>query len=121
MHRHVRWMAGMSPKDSAGVFALSALLVAFLSASQDVVIDAYRTDVALPHERGIAAADSRDDWAERAYGLAADRGVVGFDRSRHARRGLRHLRARRLIAQKRICPWFLHESESGVNLQYAFR
>ena len=37
--------------------------------------------------------------AERASGLAADRRVVGFDRARHARRGLRHLRARRLIAQ----------------------
>ncbi len=47
------WMAGMSPKDSAGGFALSALLVAFLSASQDVVIDAYRTDVLAPRERGL--------------------------------------------------------------------
>lgn len=47
------WMAGMSPKDGAGLFASAALLVAFLSASQDVVIDAYRTDVLPARERGL--------------------------------------------------------------------
>jgi PAT family beta-lactamase induction signal transducer AmpG len=47
------WMAGMSPKGGAGMFAMAALLVAFLSASQDVVIDAYRTDVLIPRERGL--------------------------------------------------------------------
>jgi PAT family beta-lactamase induction signal transducer AmpG len=47
------WMAGMSPKGNAGTFAMAALLVAFLSASQDVVIDAYRTDVLAARERGL--------------------------------------------------------------------
>ncbi|HEX8978630.1 MAG TPA: MFS transporter [Parasulfuritortus sp.] len=47
------WMAGLSPKDGAGTFAAAALLVAFLSASQDVVIDAYRTDVLTARERGL--------------------------------------------------------------------
>jgi len=47
------WMAGVSPSDNAGLFAAAALLVAFLSASQDVVIDAYRTDVLAPRERGL--------------------------------------------------------------------
>ncbi|NTV96365.1 MAG: MFS transporter [Thiobacillus sp.] len=47
------WMAGISPRDNAALFALSALLLAFLSASQDVVIDAYRTDVLPARERGL--------------------------------------------------------------------
>ncbi|MFM2346541.1 MAG: hypothetical protein RL654_1294, partial [Pseudomonadota bacterium] len=37
-------MAGTSPKDSMRLYALLAVAIAFLSASQDVVIDAYRTD-----------------------------------------------------------------------------
>ncbi len=32
------------------------LLVAFLSATQDIAIDAYRTDITIPEERGLAAA-----------------------------------------------------------------
>ncbi|MDD5366896.1 MAG: MFS transporter [Gallionellaceae bacterium] len=47
------WMSGVSPKDNSALFALSALLLAFLSASQDVVIDAYRTDVLPARERGL--------------------------------------------------------------------
>jgi MFS transporter, PAT family, beta-lactamase induction signal transducer AmpG len=35
---------------------LIALVIAFLSASQDIAIDAYRTDVLLPKERGIGSA-----------------------------------------------------------------
>ncbi len=49
------WMSGITPKEDARTFALVALLVAFLSASQDVVIDAYRTDVLTPKERGLGA------------------------------------------------------------------
>jgi PAT family beta-lactamase induction signal transducer AmpG len=33
-----------------------ALLIAFLSASQDIAIDAYRVDILLPEERGVGAA-----------------------------------------------------------------
>lgn len=47
------WMSGLSPKDAPLAFAGVAVLVAFLSASQDVVIDAYRTDVLAAHERGL--------------------------------------------------------------------
>jgi hypothetical protein len=36
-------------------FALLAVAVAFVSASQDVVIDAYRTDLLPPAERGLGA------------------------------------------------------------------
>jgi PAT family beta-lactamase induction signal transducer AmpG len=47
------WMASLSPSAAPGLFALAALTIAFLSASQDVVIDAYRTDVLDPKERGL--------------------------------------------------------------------
>jgi PAT family beta-lactamase induction signal transducer AmpG len=47
------WMAGLSPSSAPGLFALAALVIAFLSASQDVVIDAYRTDVLDAKERGL--------------------------------------------------------------------
>ena len=40
-------LAATSPRESLRAFTLLALTVAFLSASQDVVVDAYRTDVLL--------------------------------------------------------------------------
>jgi PAT family beta-lactamase induction signal transducer AmpG len=48
-------MAGTSPTEATRSFALLAVLVAFVSASQDVVVDAYRTDVLSPAERGLGA------------------------------------------------------------------
>ncbi len=44
-----------SPRDGLQVFALLAVLVAFISASQDVVIDAYRTDLLPAAERGLGS------------------------------------------------------------------
>ena len=49
-------LALQDPALSLLPIAICALLVVTFSASQDIVIDAYRTDVALPHERGPAAA-----------------------------------------------------------------
>ena len=49
------WMSGISPTTSSALFATAATLIAFLSASQDVVIDAYRTDVLEAEERGLGA------------------------------------------------------------------
>jgi PAT family beta-lactamase induction signal transducer AmpG len=49
------WLAGMSPKGATQAFALLAVAIAFMSASQDVVIDAYRTDLLPAHERGLGA------------------------------------------------------------------
>jgi len=48
-------MAATSPTDATRVFALLAVLVAFVSASQDVVIDAYRTDLLPAAERGLGS------------------------------------------------------------------
>jgi PAT family beta-lactamase induction signal transducer AmpG len=44
-----------SPNESIRAVALLALLVAFVSASQDVVVDAYRTELLGPAERGLGA------------------------------------------------------------------
>jgi PAT family beta-lactamase induction signal transducer AmpG len=49
-------MGTASPNDSLWVLGCTALWVAFFSASQDVVIDAYRTDVLRATERGMGAA-----------------------------------------------------------------
>lgn len=49
-------MAFNSPKQSPLLMAAFALTVAFFSASQDIVIDAYRTDVLREKERGAGAA-----------------------------------------------------------------
>jgi PAT family beta-lactamase induction signal transducer AmpG len=48
-------LAATPPVESIRVFALLAVTVAFLSASQDVVIDAYRTDLLPVAERGLGA------------------------------------------------------------------
>jgi PAT family beta-lactamase induction signal transducer AmpG len=51
-----------SPVHALAVFALLALFVAFGSASQDIVIDAYRTDLLNEQERGAGAAASMTAW-----------------------------------------------------------
>ncbi len=52
-------MAAMGPGSGMGaMLGLLALAVAFASASQDIVFDAYRTDVLRPQERGFGAAVS---------------------------------------------------------------
>jgi MFS transporter, PAT family, beta-lactamase induction signal transducer AmpG len=49
-------MGFCSPAEEPYVLGAVALLVAFLSASQDIVFDAYRVDVIPPSERALAAA-----------------------------------------------------------------
>ncbi|MCX7965071.1 MAG: MFS transporter [Syntrophorhabdaceae bacterium] len=49
-------MGFISPKETSLLMAILAFSVAFMSASQDIVIDAYRTDVLSDKERGIGAA-----------------------------------------------------------------
>ncbi len=49
------FMSFLDPVVQPRIVALAALLVAFLSASQDIVIDAYRTEILRPEERGPGA------------------------------------------------------------------
>lgn len=46
-------MSSLSPSRNLGLFASVAVVVACLSATLDVVIDAYRTDLLQPAERGL--------------------------------------------------------------------
>jgi len=48
-------MSLLSPSGQTQLVAMAALLIAFLSASQDIVIDAYRTDVLHAEERGLGS------------------------------------------------------------------
>ena len=49
-------MAILQPSQSPGTLACIALVVSFLSASQDIVVDAWRTEIFPAEERGIGAA-----------------------------------------------------------------
>lgn len=49
-------MGLMSPRNAAMAVGILAVLIAFSSASQDIVVDAYRTDVLHEKERGFGAA-----------------------------------------------------------------
>ncbi len=51
-------MAGRDPARDLGAMAVLAVFVAFCSASQDIVFDAYKTDLLPPEERGTGAAVS---------------------------------------------------------------
>ena len=51
-------MSTLSPRDTLPLLALAAVIVAFFSASQDIVFDAYRADVLAPAQRGAGAAVS---------------------------------------------------------------
>ncbi len=53
------------------IIACVLLAIVFLSASQDIVIDAYRTDVARPEERGPAAAATNLGYRALSYGSLA--------------------------------------------------
>ncbi|MFI4988077.1 MAG: AmpG family muropeptide MFS transporter [Alphaproteobacteria bacterium] len=49
-------LGSLTPKEAPAATAVLALLVAFLSASQDIVIDAYRVEILSPEEQGPGAA-----------------------------------------------------------------
>ncbi|UXY15768.1 MFS transporter [Chitiniphilus purpureus] len=49
-------MGGLDPQQHLATFAVLAVMIAFFSATQDVVIDAYRTELVHHEERGAAAA-----------------------------------------------------------------
>ena len=62
------------PRSAPGLTALFALAVAFLSASQDIVIDAYRIELLQPEEQGAGAAATQ--WGYRFGMLAASAGAL---------------------------------------------
>lgn len=66
------------------VIAFVLLAVVFLSASLDIVVDAYRTDVARPPERGLAAAAANVGYRILSYGALSVSLIVADHVSWHA-------------------------------------
>jgi PAT family beta-lactamase induction signal transducer AmpG len=62
------------PRIDPAATALAAIVVAFLSASQDIVIDAYRIELLLPEEQGAGAAATQ--WGYRFGLLASGAGAL---------------------------------------------
>ena len=62
------------PKIDAAQTALVAVIVAFLSASQDIVIDAYRIELLTPEQQGAGAAATQ--WGYRFGMIAASAGAL---------------------------------------------
>ena len=52
----IAWMSFHDPRRALQIVAINAILIAFFSATQDVALDAYRTDVLDDHEMGAGAA-----------------------------------------------------------------
>jgi len=62
------------PRRDPAATALAAVVVAFLSASQDIVIDAYRIELLRPEEQGAGAAATQ--WGYRFGMLASGAGAL---------------------------------------------
>jgi PAT family beta-lactamase induction signal transducer AmpG len=62
------------PRTEPGLVALCAVIVAFLSASQDIVIDAYRIELLKPEEQGAGAAATQ--WGYRFGMIASSAGAL---------------------------------------------
>jgi MFS transporter, PAT family, beta-lactamase induction signal transducer AmpG len=60
-------LALQNPAFSLGPISVCALAIVFFSATQDIAIDAYRADVSLPAERGVAAAASNLGYRPAAW------------------------------------------------------
>jgi MFS transporter, PAT family, beta-lactamase induction signal transducer AmpG len=63
--------AVQNPAVSLTPVAMCAVLIVFFSATQDIAIDAYRTDVAKPEERGLAAAANNLGYRTTAWVASA--------------------------------------------------
>lgn len=56
-----------NPAASLTPITICAVIIVFLSATQDIAFDAYRTDVSKPHERGMAAAANNLGYRTAAW------------------------------------------------------
>ena len=60
-------LAFQNPVESLGPLTICAVAIVFFSATQDIVIDAYRADLAAPSERGLAAAAANLGYRAAAW------------------------------------------------------
>jgi PAT family beta-lactamase induction signal transducer AmpG len=70
----ILWLGLIDPLADPWQTALAAAVVAFLSASQDIVIDAYRIELLRPEEQGAGAAVTQ--WGYRFGMLASGAGAL---------------------------------------------
>jgi PAT family beta-lactamase induction signal transducer AmpG len=70
----ILWLGTTDPRTNPWSTALAAVVVAFLSASQDIVIDAYRIELLRPEEQGVGAAATQ--WGYRFGMLASGAGAL---------------------------------------------
>jgi MFS transporter, PAT family, beta-lactamase induction signal transducer AmpG len=64
-------LAGFGAQTSVATIAGVLFFIVFLSASQDIVVDAYRTDISRPAERGVASAASNLGYRATSWGSLA--------------------------------------------------
>jgi PAT family beta-lactamase induction signal transducer AmpG len=70
----ILWLGFIDPRADPWLAASAAVLVAFFSASQDIVIDAYRIELLLPEEQGAGAAATQ--WGYRFGMIASGAGAL---------------------------------------------
>jgi len=70
----ILWLGFIDPRADPWMAAFAAVLVAFFSASQDIVIDAYRIELLLPEEQGAGAAATQ--WGYRFGMIASGAGAL---------------------------------------------
>jgi PAT family beta-lactamase induction signal transducer AmpG len=70
----ILWLAAVDPLVDPWMMALAAVCVAFLSATQDIVIDAYRIELLHPDEQGAGAAATQ--WGYRIGLIASSAGAL---------------------------------------------
>ncbi len=67
-------LGATDPRSDPALVALAAVVVAFLSASQDIVIDAFRIELLKPEEQGAGAAATQ--WGYRFGMIASSAGAL---------------------------------------------
>jgi len=70
----IYWLGTTDPRQDPTMTALAAVVVAFLSASQDIVVDAYRIELLTAEEQGAGAAATQ--WGYRFGMLASGAGAL---------------------------------------------
>jgi PAT family beta-lactamase induction signal transducer AmpG len=70
----ILWLGFTDPLVDPWTTVLAAIVVAFLSASQDIVIDAYRIELLTPEEQGAGAAATQ--WGYRFGMIASGAGAL---------------------------------------------
>jgi PAT family beta-lactamase induction signal transducer AmpG len=98
-------MALTNPHTNASLLITVAFLVAFLSASQDIAIDAYRTDILKPCERGLGT--TLYSWGYRAAMLVS--GALALALAEHIGWRSTYLLMAGLIAIGLFGAWFGEE------------